>query len=63
MALDLDIWTADIVSHTLGGRPDLGFVTLREAVDIYTREKLIETFEYAKANSRFYGEQFKDIAA
>lgn len=61
MALDLDIWTADIVSRALGGRPDLGNVTLREAIDIYTEEKLRETFEYVKANSRYYGEKFADI--
>ena len=61
MALDLDYWTADIVSRQLGGRPDLGNVTLREAIDIYTEEKLRENFEYAKANSRFYGKKLAGI--
>ena len=39
MALDLDFWTADIVSRELGGRPDLNCSSLREAIDIYTEEK------------------------
>ena len=40
MALDLDIWTAEYLSEELGGRPDLAVATLRQAIDIYTREKL-----------------------
>ncbi|MBE6045349.1 MAG: phenylacetate--CoA ligase [Clostridiales bacterium] len=40
MALDLDIWTAEFLSEELGGRPDLAVATLRQAIDIYTREKL-----------------------
>ena len=40
MALDLDIWTAEFLSEELEGRPDLAVATLRQAIDIYTREKL-----------------------
>ena len=61
MALDLDIWTAEIISRELGGRPDLAFASLREAIDKYTEEKRRESFEYAKANSDFYAVRFEGI--
>ena len=61
MALDLDIWTAEIISRELGGRPDLAFASLREAIDKYTEEKRRESFEYAKANSDFYAAKFEGI--
>ncbi|MDO4472085.1 MAG: AMP-binding protein [Bacillota bacterium] len=57
MALDLDLWTIEKLSSYFGGRPDTANLTLREAIDMYTREKLEETIEYAKANSPFYREK------
>lgn len=62
MALDLDIWTVDKLSGYFGGRPDVANVTLREAIDKYTGEKLMETVEYAKANSPFYREKIGEAA-
>ena len=61
MALDLDIWTVEKLSEYFGGRPDVANLSLREAIDLYTREKLAETIEYARENSRFYGEELADI--
>lgn len=66
MALDLDIWTVEKLSDYFGGRPDVAGISLREAIDKYTAEKLSETVEYAKANSSFYGNlpgdcEFTDI--
>ncbi|MBR0455518.1 MAG: hypothetical protein IJJ01_02545 [Firmicutes bacterium] len=40
MALDLDIWTAEFLTKELEGRPDLESITLRQAIDTYTIEKL-----------------------
>ncbi|MCF0144612.1 MAG: phenylacetate--CoA ligase family protein [Firmicutes bacterium] len=60
MALDLDYRTAEIVSEHLGGRPNLGNITLRQAIGIYTAEKIAETVNYAKANSKFYAEKLAD---
>lgn len=63
MALDLDYRTADVISEALGGRPDLGNVSLRQAIGIYTAQKAAETIEYAKANSRFYAEKLGDLTS
>ncbi len=57
MALDLDIWTVEKLSDYFGGRPDVAGISLREAIDKYTAEKLSETVDYAKANSPFYSEK------
>ncbi|MDO4177035.1 MAG: AMP-binding protein [Bacillota bacterium] len=62
MALDLDIWTVEKLSDYFGGRPDVANVTLREAIDKYTEEKLVEVVEYAKANSPFYAEKIGESA-
>ena len=40
MALDLDLWTIEKLSSYFGGRSDTANLTLREAIDMYTREKL-----------------------
>ena len=61
MALDLDLWTIEKLSSYFGGRPDTANLTLREAIDMYTREKLEETIEYAKANSPFYREKIGEL--
>ena len=45
MALDLDNWTAEYLSEKLQGRDDLGAMTLRQAIDLYTREKLTAILE------------------
>ncbi|MCQ2545122.1 MAG: AMP-binding protein [Clostridia bacterium] len=61
MALELDIWTVEKLSDYFGGRPDLAGISLREAIDKYTAEKLAEVLEYAKANSSFYKEKIGDL--
>ena len=45
MALDLDNWTAEYLSEKLQDRDDLGAMTLRQAIDLYTREKLTAILE------------------
>ncbi|MBQ3321535.1 MAG: hypothetical protein IJH05_01675 [Firmicutes bacterium] len=45
MALDLDNWTAEYLSEELADRDDLGLMTLRQAIDLYTREKLTAILE------------------
>ena len=45
MALDLDNWTAEYLSEELADRDDLGMMTLRQAIDLYTREKLTAILE------------------
>lgn len=45
MALDLDNWTAEYLTNELDGRPELAVVTLRQAIDLYTREKLTAILE------------------
>ncbi|MCQ2546633.1 MAG: AMP-binding protein [Clostridia bacterium] len=60
MALDLDIWTVEKLGDYFGGRPDVTNISLREAIDKYTAEKLAETVEYAKASSPFYAEKIGD---
>ena len=62
MALDLDIWTVEKLSDYFGGRPDVANISLREAIDKYTEEKLSEVVDYAKANSPFYAEKIGQSA-
>ena len=40
MALELDNWTAEYLTKELEGRDELTDITLRQAIDLYTREKL-----------------------
>ena len=40
MELGLDNWTAEFLSEELVDRDDLGMMTLRQAIDLYAREKL-----------------------
>lgn len=63
MALELDIWTVEKLSGYFGGRPDVANISLREAIDKYTAEKLADTLEYAKANSPFYKKKLESIEA
>ena len=48
MALDLDSWTAEYLSEKLADRDDLGMMTLRQAIDLYSREKLMAILETTK---------------
>ena len=45
MALDLDNWTAEYLSDALKERDDLGDMTLRQAIDLYSRVKLMAVLE------------------
>lgn len=45
MALELDNWTAEYLIRELDGREDLADMTLRQAMDLYTREKLMAILE------------------
>ena len=45
MELGLDNWTAEYLSEELANRDDLGMMTLRQAIDLYTREKLTGILE------------------
>lgn len=45
MALDLDNWTAEYLSKALEYRDDLGDMTLRQAIDLYSRDKLMAILE------------------
>lgn len=45
MALELDNWTAEYLSEKLADRDDLGAMTLRQAIDLYSREKLTAILE------------------
>ena len=54
MALELDNWTAEYLSEELADRDDLGMMTLRQAIDLYTREKLTAILE--KTNCGRWGE-------
>ena len=51
MALELDIRTAEITGETLGCGAKAAEADLRQAIEIYTEKKLLETVAYAKANS------------
>ena len=57
MALELDIRTAEITGETLGCGAKAAEADLRQAIEIYTEKKLLETAAYAKANSGFYAEK------
>ncbi|MBQ3465685.1 MAG: hypothetical protein IJH22_02025 [Firmicutes bacterium] len=45
MELGLDNWTAEFLSEELADRDDLGMMTLRQAIDLYAREKLTGILE------------------
>ncbi len=63
MALDLDIRTVEILSEYFGGRSDTADISLRQAIDMYTGEKLVQNLEYVMANSPFYKQKFGEFAA